>query len=210
MEQTRIEHLRQNPKEPTCGAVCLKMIFKHIGIDISVEEIYKNISDAEMLGIRVCKNILMLRYLLDLGFQTCVVSVRRLKKVLDICSENNINVIFNQRAKLEPFSSGHYVLYLNRDDKFVYVNDPLEKSGGTPVKISKLKKLLDPSECFDIPEKNTLILINAREKLDTIDYVCKDYYENPVTVKCFKCIDGYVRKIICPTHDHFIDIRDFM
>lgn len=199
-----IKHLRQNPEKPTCGAVCLRMIFQHRKIKGSIKNIYENISDVGICGFRECKNILILKYLLNLGFQACVVSVTNLEKVLDACSKNNINVIFNQRVNLE-LSCGHYVLYLKRDNNFVYVNDPLKKFGGAPIKISKLKKLLTPEGCFDIPEENTLILVNTyKKKLDMIDCVCRNGDEEAVNVRYFECVSSYVKKIVCPTHNHFI------
>lgn len=197
----KIRHIRQNPNDNTCGAVCLKMIFNYRRIKGSIDDIYDNISDDKTFGMRLCKNILILRYLIKRKFQCCVVSVENLEKVLDIASENKINVIFNMRPDINS-DGGHYVLFLKRINKFVCVNDPAKSHGNTIMSITKLKKCLTPAEFSPIVEKNTLVLVSTyKQKLKTVKFKC-DIDDN-VNIECFKCISNHVRKIICAKHDHF-------
>ena len=200
----KIKHIKQNLNDNTCGAVCLRMIFNYRKIKGSIDHIYDNISDDETFGIRLCKNILILRYLMRRGFQCCVVSVNNLEKVLDIASKNKINVIFNMRPDINS-DGGHYVLFLRRINKFVCVNDPAKARGNTLMSITKLKKCLTPVEFSPIVEKNTLVLVNTyTQKLETINFKCS--IDGNANIECFKCISRYVKKIICPKHDHFNSI----
>lgn len=202
-----IKHIRQNINKPTCGAVCIRMIFNHRKIKGSIGHIYENISDSSCIdSMRMCKNILMLRYLLKMGFQTCVVSVDKPEEVLQICRENKINVICHIRPDVLLDGFGHYVLYLDHDNKNIYINDPAQKYGRTSVKIDKFKKQLKPSAFSGVVEKNTFILVNTyKKKLPEIEIDC-DRNED-IKINCFECIKDYVRKIICPEHDHFVNVK---
>jgi ABC-type bacteriocin/lantibiotic exporter with double-glycine peptidase domain len=196
-----IDHISQKDNI-SCGAVCIEMIFKHHKIKVPCEHILYDISSFNGKLLDGCFNLLILRYLVKLGFQTSVTSVTDLENPLKICDLNKIYVIFNLKSN-EYSEKGHYVLYLGIIKDKIYYNDPAHISGRSFRCVCNFKKLLEPNNM--VKQKNTLILINLRkEKLPESKLVC----EKGIESQTFSCISEYVTKILNLKHGEWLRVNN--
>ncbi|HLM98354.1 MAG TPA: cysteine peptidase family C39 domain-containing protein [Bryobacteraceae bacterium] len=123
--QLAIPYERQSeaPGDRTCGAVCLGMIYRSFGKEVSQEEIWAAIAKRNRFGSLASTTHLMVQDALKRGCTAVAIQARYPLQVLRLCRENGIRGIVNHRSSREA-STGHYSVLVDIDDKIVVTHDP--------------------------------------------------------------------------------------
>jgi len=138
-----------------CGATCLSMVYKSFGREIPQAEIWPSIAKPNRFGQVSSTTHLMALHAWDQGFSAVAIQARHPIQVLQLCRQNHIRAIINQRASLDS-SAGHYTLMVDIDDHSVMLKDP---SRGPLRRIShvELLRLWHPSTANSEIAGNVLI-----------------------------------------------------
>lgn len=193
----------------TCGAVCINMLEASCNIKNGETETYDKISDNHITGEKFCRTSLMRDYFLNRGYQACVVSVRKYKKVLKACTENNIYAIMLIRQDTHiPF--GHFVVYRGVHGNKVYVNDPAMGNKMRIFCIKKLKKLARKSMLHGITQKNTILLVNldlgvVLPQKSVTGYDDRKGYK--ISGNVFSCIAKYTKKVLLGENECWTKVK---
>jgi hypothetical protein len=107
-----------------CGAACLSMVYRSLGLDIPQAEIWPAIAKVNRFGRLSSTTHLMAQDALGRGLSAVAFQARHPIQALRLCREYGVRAILNHRP--EPLSpAGHYSVMVDLDSKNVYLHDPL-------------------------------------------------------------------------------------
>lgn len=108
----------------TCGAACLSMVYASLGLKVSPDEIWPQISKRNQFGSLASTTHLMAKDAIARGFDAIIVQATYPLEVLSICEQRGIRVILNHRLSPES-RAGHYSVLVGMDKANVILHDPL-------------------------------------------------------------------------------------
>jgi len=121
-----IPYDRQNDSQSTrtCGAACLRMVYRSLGRDVPQHEIWPAISKPGSLGGLASSTHLMAQDAVNRGFDVVVIQTRHPLQTLRLCKEWGIRAILNHSLQ-KGSPAGHYSVLVDLDDSGVVLHDPL-------------------------------------------------------------------------------------
>jgi len=111
-----------------CGAACLSMVYRSLGMEVPQDEIWPAIAKENHLGQVSSTTYLMARDALNRGFSAVAIQAHQPLHALRVCRANDICAILNHRVRRDS-AAGHYTVLVDIDDKKVVVHDPLLGAG---------------------------------------------------------------------------------
>src|ERR1051326_5522297 len=108
----------------SCGAACLCIAYRSLGLDVPQAEIWPAIAKANRFGQISSTTHLMARDALNRGLSAVALQARHPLHALKVCSTKGIRAILNHRVKQDS-AGGHYTLMVDLDAQHVIVHDPL-------------------------------------------------------------------------------------
>ena len=137
-----------NTNDWICTASCVSMVFQtesFQGLDLPIDqhEIARPMlcTTPTFPQERYCGNIEALRTLKSFGIDVSFVAVSNPVAALQICQKNGIEAILSLRYSSK--TAAHAVLISYMDDRYAYVNDPLDyANSANPEKTNQNKRIL--------------------------------------------------------------------
>jgi hypothetical protein len=111
-----------------CGAACLSMVYRSLGMEVAQDEIWPAIAKENHLGQVSSTTYLMARDALNRGFSAVAIQAQQPLHALRVCRAAGICAILNHRVRRDS-AAGHYTVLVDIDDKKVVVHDPLLGAG---------------------------------------------------------------------------------
>ncbi len=121
----RITYQKQSTEQSprTCGAACLSMVYRSLGLDVSQEEIWPEISKLNRFGSLASTTHLMVHDAAKRGLRAVAIEVRHPLPALRQCRAYRLNVIVNHRLQ-NTAAAGHYSVLADIDTESVVLHDP--------------------------------------------------------------------------------------
>ncbi len=168
----------------TCGAACLAMVYRSLGMEVPQSQIWPAIAKANRFGDIGSTTHLMVRDALNRGFDAVAIQARHPWYVLRLCRDAGIRVILNHRlhAKTE---GGHYTVMVDIGEEHATLHDPFL---GPDRRLShaELMELWEARPNSEIAG-NTLIAIAARQPEEVACEICGAPV--PTSATCPQCGD---------------------
>ena len=186
-----IAYEKQSDEESnrTCGAACLAMVYRSLGMEVPQSQIWPAIAKANRFGDIGSTTHLMVRDALSRGFDAVAIQARHPWYVLRICRDAGIRAILNHRLHAET-AGGHYTVMADIGEEDVTLHDPFI---GPHRRLSRaeLMELWEVRPNSEIAG-NTLIAIAARQPAEAACEICGAPI--PASVACPQCGDPVVLK----------------
>ena len=107
-----------------CGAACLSMVYRSLGMEVSQTEIWPAIAKENRFGQISSTTHLMTQDAVNRGFNAVAIQARNPFEVLRRCRDAGVRAIINHRVRNDS-GAGHYTVLVDIDAKDVVVHDPL-------------------------------------------------------------------------------------
>jgi len=123
---TAIPYERQPDRQGdrTCGAACLSMVYRSLGIAVSAQEIWPAIAKPNPFGVVSSTTHLMTQDALNRGLTAVSIQARHPLQVLRLCREFGIRAVLSHRVQFDS-PVGHYSVFVDLDEQGVILHDPL-------------------------------------------------------------------------------------
>jgi hypothetical protein len=107
----------------TCGAACLSMVYRSLGMEAPQSEIWPAIAKVNRFGSFASTTHLIAQDALNRGFAAVAIQAKYPLQVLRQCRDTGVRAILNHRLKKDS-PVGHYSVFVDIDDKSVTLHDP--------------------------------------------------------------------------------------
>lgn len=202
---TKIKLIKQPSGSNWCGASCLAMIMKYLGVPFSdQEEIWNNISDVSPNGRQYCKTYKIGKYANDKGLLSTIIRYKQLQPLLSYCEKNQVPTILNHHS-FENKELGHFTVFVKYNGASVIIRDP-ENEKRTSVKYNDLEVSSQKSSVSDEIGGNIAIVINTGE-IDSINFPCPNCLQVNKIDKGLLAIKDAIECLICHECDSGISIE---
>ncbi len=192
----QIPYVKQpdSPGERTCGAACLSMVYASLGLKVTPNEIWPNISKRNRFGSMASTTHLMAKDAISRGFEAIVIQASHPLLALKACRDHNLRVVLNHRLTTDS-PAGHYSVLADLDRGEVIVHDPLVG----PDRRLTFAELLDVWRA-GVPISETIgnVLIAVGPKT-----------EDPGPASCSVCKVELPAEIACPQCKHPVSLKPF-
>jgi len=179
-----IDYEKQSVDESnrTCGAACLAMVYRSLGMEVPQSQIWPAIAKVNRFGSIASTTHLMVRDALSRGFDAVAIRARHPWYVLRVCRDAGIRVILNHRLHAET-AVGHYTVVVDIGEDDVTLHDPYV---GPYRRLShaELMELWEARPNSEIAG-HTLIAIGARQPAEAACEICRTPI--PARVACPQC-----------------------
>lgn len=197
-----IPHVQQPPNTAMCGAACLEMVYRHMGLTRTMEQIWPCIQGKDNRSGRVnCRTFLMEQDALKHGFVANLISADKPISLIEKCLSENICIIALCRLKGEPL--GHFCVITGRSFKGIHLNDPMLDASRGRNRIISEKELTEALRPMgEVVLHNTFLLIakaDTQTKRFSIGHPMSDG-----TLEEYDAIVAaipYAQKHVCAYHD---------
>jgi len=169
----------------TCGAACLSMVYRSLGIDVPQDEIWKAIAKPNRFGNVASTTHLMVRDALNRGLDAVAVQARHPFFVLRLCRLTGIRVVLNHWLSPDT-GAGHYTVLADVSANDVVLHDPYYGPSRHFLQ-AQLRELWQPVPNSEIAG-NTLIAVARPQPEDASCEICRAPI--PARVACPQCHGG--------------------
>jgi len=107
----------------TCGAACLHMVYRSLGMEVPQRMIWPSIAKKNQYGSIASTTHLMAADAISRGFAAVAIQARDPLRALRLCRDTGIRAILNHRLKPDS-PAGHYTVLVDIDETNVTLHDP--------------------------------------------------------------------------------------
>jgi len=202
-----IPHIKQPENSYRCGAVCLEMLFDHLGMHVDQDVIWNAVSAKVDTPYKDCRINKMVLFARNHDLDAVAVSSLYPLKIVETCLQLGIYPILRYR----PVSNSdclHFSLAVGYSDAGIYLNDPLldaSEGKGRIIDRFTLQQRMNPLPNQNFAPRMVILIAPHGQELDMLPVkthangsYCTEH--EPV----FSCLSSFNPVVLCAKHDRFI------